>query len=719
MITRCYLFVAIGYLLIIVFTFSSIGITSPEKLNYVLSLIEDGLYPQAINQLEDLSISVDDQEITPEKSFLLASCYRKLRMEEKAIFYYQEAIREKSSFSDYALYHMGECYFELKEYQKALEGFKELTTKYPQTFLKSKALYRIAQNSFMLEDYLSAIKEYQEFIRWFPADEKKLKTLYQIALSYQNLGNWQEAFLRYQEIIRQDPKHRMALESLKKIEEILAAYPIELKADEYLAQAKGWYYHQKYEKAYLICQKVIEIEKDNLLLIKALSLLGDSFYEERNFLAAIGAYQKALSISSNEGAASSYYKLALAYLKTDKEKEAERMLKKFAFNYPKNSYAVKMLHLLANRYYEKEKHQQAIKIYQHIYKKYPKNDLAEQAIWMSGWCYLKLKDYRKSIIIFKYLIKEYPQSSYLTQAYFWVGKCYQRLNKPKKASLNYCQVVSKDNYYYQYLAKDSLRRLRGSFGKEKETLRVDNASWEKIKNINLGRAQDLMELRIFDDAILELKDMEKVKVKDVNLLAGTYYKLITIYNKTSEYKKSWFYATKIAKILKSSQKNISLPEELHQMLYPLNYYEFVTKYANEYNLDPYLALAVAREESNYDPNAVSVANACGLMQIIPSTGRAIAKRIEINFSKESLFNPEVNIKMGCYYLKELIDKFKKDEVLVLAAYNGGPNKVNSWVKKYGLSDIDEFVESIPYYETKQYVKKVLSSYQRYKEIYLK
>ncbi|MBD3184221.1 transglycosylase SLT domain-containing protein, partial [Candidatus Poribacteria bacterium] len=155
--------------------------------------------------------------------------------------------------------------------------------------------------------------------------------------------------------------------------------------------------------------------------------------------------------------------------------------------------------------------------------------------------------------------------------------------------------------------------------------------------------------------------------------------------------------------------------------------------------DPLLVLALMLEESRYDPDAVSYVGARGLTQIMPSTGREIAGRISINpFFTEMLFQPELNIKMGTWYLGSIARRFKKrvqdnlgnnhshitksdrDYVammLAVGAYNGGESRVKRWMAKYGIQDIDEFVENIPIYETRRYIKKVFDSYEMYKAIY--
>src|SRR5208283_3373064 len=131
------------------------------------------------------------------------------------------------------------------------------------------------------------------------------------------------------------------------------------------------------------------------------------------------------------------------------------------------------------------------------------------------------------------------------------------------------------------------------------------------------------------------------------------------------------------------------------------------------SLDPYLILSVMREESRYEPVAQSVAGAVGLMQLMPQTAYKYNKKIKVNLKNTSeLFNVRSNILIGSYYLRHLLDRFGSVP-LALASYNGGEDTVSEWLKKRKYATVDEFIEDIPYDETRNYVKKVMTTYFEY------
>lgn len=159
---------------------------------------------------------------------------------------------------------------------------------------------------------------------------------------------------------------------------------------------------------------------------------------------------------------------------------------------------------------------------------------------------------------------------------------------------------------------------------------------------------------------------------------------------------------------------------MKKYVFPYPYKEYVDKYSEEYDLDPYLVLAVIKTESKFNKDAVSKKDAKGLMQVMDSTGEWIAKEQEINyFTPSMLFDPELNIKMGCWYLDNLEKEFDRNLELVLAAYNGGSGNVNKWLSNEDYSEDGETLNYIPFPETKKYVDKVKANYSIYKYLYNK
>ena len=154
------------------------------------------------------------------------------------------------------------------------------------------------------------------------------------------------------------------------------------------------------------------------------------------------------------------------------------------------------------------------------------------------------------------------------------------------------------------------------------------------------------------------------------------------------------------------------PPEIFRLVYPLEFWDLAKKEATANGFSPLLLLALIRQESLYDPGAVSVADALGLTQVVPSTGEGIAQQMGILFRESDLLRPKTSIRFGAYYLGEQLDGFGGTAAVALAAYNGGPGNASRWWEAAG-GDVDLFVETIDYPETRSYVELVMENYARY------
>jgi SLT domain-containing protein len=199
-------------------------------------------------------------------------------------------------------------------------------------------------------------------------------------------------------------------------------------------------------------------------------------------------------------------------------------------------------------------------------------------------------------------------------------------------------------------------------------------------------------------------------------LLFTYF-LCRLYATIGEYLKSIQLASKIESKIQQSDEH-SFPYVLETVKYPLAYWDIIKKQADQHNLDPLLVAGIIRQESAYDPEAVSSANAKGLMQVIPKTGRRVASKIGLkNFETSQLYEPDINILLGTTYLAELLERYDGDLYRSLAAYNAGPEATKKWWPEEGKVEHEVIVENITYRATRNYIKRVLRNQHHYRTIY--
>ena len=156
---------------------------------------------------------------------------------------------------------------------------------------------------------------------------------------------------------------------------------------------------------------------------------------------------------------------------------------------------------------------------------------------------------------------------------------------------------------------------------------------------------------------------------------------------------------------------------MHHLLYPYAYWDIVEPVSQQYDIDPLLVLSVMREESTFDPGAKSRAGALGLMQLMPQTAFHLNRNLHLKITNTShVWNIKNNIHIGAFYLSILVKKFGS-YAYALAAYNAGEERVKKWIQKGNYKSIDEFIEDIPYSETRDYVKRVMTTLFEYKRVF--
>jgi soluble lytic murein transglycosylase len=163
-----------------------------------------------------------------------------------------------------------------------------------------------------------------------------------------------------------------------------------------------------------------------------------------------------------------------------------------------------------------------------------------------------------------------------------------------------------------------------------------------------------------------------------------------------------------------------IPRPVWEGLFPRPFWDELKRDAMANQLDPHLVASLIRQESEFNPSAISHANAMGLMQLLPSVGKGLAKEMKIrHFSPDDLLVANTNLQLGTRYFKHMVDHYGGQVEYALAAYNAGEDRVDDWRKNGQFKDIEEFVESIPFRETREYVQAIMRNAILYKLLYSK
>jgi len=372
---------------------------------------------------------------------------------------------------------------------------------------------------------------------------------------------------------------------------------------------------------------------------------------------------------------------------------------------------------LLRRDYEK-----AIDAYRELQQRFPNSNRAAYAHWKAAWLTLRQGRNAEAKALFEQQIALYSSSSEIPAALYWRARLAEEDNDFAMARAFYQKLNERfPNFYYGDLARQRLAKMKITEDPPHYALLdrvppIDTGS--KIEadepptdSLRYQKAQLLENGGLLDFAVRELQ-AASIEEKGSWAPAET----ARLYQDAGRYDMA-------IETLKRSVPNYfavdlpALPRLYWEALFPKPYWSDLRKYSSQNSLDPYLVASLIRQESEFNPNAVSRANAVGLMQLLPKVGKGVAKQEKIrHFSTQQLFSPTVNMQLGTRYFRAMVDKFGAFEY-ALAAYNAGSDRVDDWLAQGKYRDPQEFVESIPFTETREYVQAILRNTSVYRQLY--
>jgi soluble lytic murein transglycosylase len=400
--------------------------------------------------------------------------------------------------------------------------------------------------------------------------------------------------------------------------------------------------------------------------------------------------------------------------------EALNAAASFPKAFPLGTFGDRILELKAQVLEERGNIEEAISAYQAMAQKFPQSSLVLPSLWKAGWLLYQKQDQEGAIQTWQTVQTFKPASPWSEKALYWKAKALQKTGQTNFADETF-QRLRLDfpaAYYTQLSLGRGASPLPGKgFRPIKELYLApfvkETSLPEDTKNLRLKKGTLLVRLLLFAEAVDELEAAEGNGMGEEMRL-----EISRLLRESGEYNRSALLVRRNFSIRPLPPSPSARDHSLYVLAYPLGNPLWINKYAEQQNLDPALLSAVILEESRFDPQAISVSGARGLMQIMPATGKEIAKKLKIRpYGDPHLYDPEINIRFGSWYLARLLEEFGGKFYLAVAAYNAGPKAVRDWLARSSDLAEDEFVEKIPYLETRNYVVRVLTSYQVYRSLY--
>lgn len=561
---------------------------------------------------------------------------------------------------DYALLYLADAYHNLGEHEKSQETVRVLISKYPSSPLQKKAkITEIREERDIGND--GQLPLYEAYIRDFPEDD--------------------ETYLVYGQLLKKSGQKEKAAAVFRKLYvkagHLSSAARSELGSDEITAA-------DSVERTSNLI-KQYDFEEAERELRQALGASSGRNRQEllKNLAYALFKQKKYREAAELYGEVNDLFFKARSLYRTGDKKGFETTLTTLTNRNDKKA-GFLLVTVAADRRREKD-FDRAVQIYQDVLKNYPAD--AEDALWGIGWTQYLAGNYQQAEETFSRLHSQYDDPKYL----YWQARSMEAQNRDA-ANIYTRLMAAGSNNFYAVLAYarsgrmiprlSSLNLSDGAPGSTRQGLRIEA----------------LISLDMRQEAVAELAAAcrNTPSMADLIFSAAKFQEL-------GEFKRSI-----------SLMAKIPYSEKMHRFWYPLAFWDKVEQAAKRNNLDPFIILSVMREESRFDQAVKSPAGAYGLMQLMPQTAYRLDRNLKLGIQRPSqLTDPKNNIQLGSLYLRNLLDEFHS-LAHMLAAYNAGELAVRSWQQRFDYPSVDEFIEDIPYSETRNYVKKVLTSYFHYR-----
>lgn len=396
---------------------------------------------------------------------------------------------------------------------------------------------------------------------------------------------------------------------------------------------------------------------------------------------------------------------------------ADELKKRF----PNSSAYEDTLLSLGNFYLLRNNAAESRRFYSQLATDVPAGKNAALAHWKVCWR-AYLDDDPRSRQLFEQHVRRYPRSGQVSASLYWLARMDEKAGSVAAARAAYAEIDKRyPNHYYADLARGHIERLgRGGPVANVTELTSHLPAPRRLARTPSAETTDLIassrllfDLGLDADAESELTraDYRKADALWVGLELYRIKSASRDHGRGLRYMKRYGYG----------YLNITLdsaPREFWEGLYPIPWEEDLRRRAKPHGLDPFLVAGLIRQESEYNHRAVSRAGAIGLMQLMPATAREIFKQLGIpGFSTAKLRQPDVSLRLGTFHLKQVVNQFDGSLELALAAYNAGAHRANEWITWGEFKEPAEFVETIPFTETRGYVQSVLRNRDMYQRLY--
>ncbi|HUO29695.1 MAG TPA: transglycosylase SLT domain-containing protein [Bryobacteraceae bacterium] len=439
-------------------------------------------------------------------------------------------------------------------------------------------------------------------------------------------------------------------------------------------------------------------------------------------VASAYSFLNSLEVSSPEADAQRLYYIVVCVRRLNDDDQMMEAVHKLDMNHRQSMWRYKALAAAANGFLVQNQYEKYVPLYHAIYESFADQPLAAASHWRVTWSAYIHRQHDAQELLRQHL-ERYPAHPTASAALYFLGRLAEVNRDYAAARAFYIRLAAQfPNYYYGILARQRMTQpaIVGAGASPKAAQFLETIAFPHRSAIS-SRPDAGTALRISRASLLVsagLRDLAQAELRFGARTGSQPYLLAMELARIATTPHEKLHSIKVAAPDYLALSMEDAPLSFWRLLFPLPYRQELVRSAAAHSLDPYMLAAIIRQESEFDPQALSAKHAYGLIQVEPATGRALARRAGVRrFSNRSLFQPAVNLKLGSYYLRGLLDQWGGKWEEALASYNAGKSRVNDWVTWNQYREPAEFVESIPFAETREYVEAVLRNATVYRQLY--
>jgi soluble lytic murein transglycosylase len=618
---------------------------------------------------------------------------------------------------------------------RAIGVLEHLLANHRHSLLTEPTLTRLAELYYQRNEYGPALARFQKLAAVTTQTGYAAESRYYQGCIHEKRGDYDQASILYTSVMEKYRRSAWALLAHDGLRRTA------VQADRLLIDQELWLggnvlaAHRRYAEAQAIYADLVARYPQSTWQAKALAAQATAWYELKHYEQA-ETLCLGLLADTPAGAAGADALFYLARIKRARDVTDEAMdtYRLFGRRFPNDPRAAKALWIAGWHREASRENATAAQVYTEIARQLGHTALGDEAQWRAGFCWYKQGEYDAAIAAWRGLLSA-PVLGVAHQAGYWIGKAYAAKNDPKRAREIFRGLFKKYPLtYYSIRAGVALDSLPGPYPPAAaQPAQIDGRAglkkfWESMRawhkkkltgrpvrftvreKLHLAKARRLLELDLPEPAAREFLAVEDGHSRD----AGVLRRLLDEYLDRGLWYRAHRAGYALWGLLGLTEADPGYRTTL-PAIYPLAYYPSIDRVCREHgNVDPFLVLALIRQESNFNERVVSPAHAVGLMQLLPATAELVARGLKMaDLNQQHLTNPRVNIRLGVAFLAGQLRKYNGNLERTLAAYNGGERSFKRALTLPYADDADMFVEEIEFRETRNYVKTVLRNYWMY------